>query len=739
MWAIHLKTSTKTTRISTTSAPKRKSRRYQQRRLKRTRKKLNAAQALAITIEEKNFIQRSEQAATAVRDKLKQQFGFVADPNKSLLHNASTTLTHTPTWYYFSRPSHLAFHDFTQNKQPAKNIRSLLGLGLKFIPTPRYTNTWKKLRELSMPKFTRAIHLRFHFAGTSTTQDDTYDPKLYVKSNWTPPHWTLPPVVMTKRLENFSNTLDKLFKKRIGKTNLLPYETRALQLLQQQQDFLVCRCDKNLGPVIIERDDYIKIAIKDQLLDGRTYRRLSLADCENNKTRIEEELKSWMKKFNKTLTKMERAFLKQGLENNKKAFAGFYLTLKAHKLKPGQNVTHLKSRPIVACPGSLLHPLGIWIDRKLQVIAKQQDSYFRNSFELRQQLCSTTYPTNAKLFTADAVSMYTNIPTNTAIMLIAKHIRKSVTEERPKQNDALIAALKLVMLNNIFCFGDMTFKQLNGTAMGTPPAPPYATIYYGIHEKNFLPKHNKHVIFYKRFIDDVFGIWTPHPNPQTDAQLWDEFKHSMNAFPGLTWEFEDPSDKVNFMDLTITIKKGHVSTSLFEKPLNLHLYIPPHSAHPPGLLPGIVHSTLFRIFTLCSDHDDRVLRTRVFFKRLQARGYKSDQIKPLFYKAISRAERYSGPTNSTRNDHTSVIFHLPFHPNDPPSYKIQQAWRDNIASPRYHMPLPNMRNPKAREKCNIERMIIAYRRPMNIGNILSHRNLNINPTAPPVSSYYPYD
>ena len=156
-----------------------------------------------------------------------------------------------------------------------------------------------------MPKFTRAIHLRFHFAGTNTTQDDTYDPKIYVRSNWTPPHWTLPPVVMTKRLKNFSNTLGKLFKKRIGKTNLLPYQTRALQLLQQQQDFLVCPCDKNLGPVIIERDDYIKIAMKDHLLDGRTYRPLSKADCANNKKRIEEELKSWMKTFNKTLTKME--------------------------------------------------------------------------------------------------------------------------------------------------------------------------------------------------------------------------------------------------------------------------------------------------------------------------------------------------------------------------------------------------------------------------------------------------
>ena len=294
------------------------------------------------------------------------------------------------------------------------------------------------------------------------------------------------------------------------------------------------------------------------------------------------------------------------------------------------------------------------------------------------------------------------------------------------------------MLNNIFSFGDMTFKQMNGTAMGMLPAPPYTTIYYGLHESKFLPQYQKHVVFYKRFIDDVLGIWLPHPNQKVNAQLWEEFTTSMNNYPGLTWEFNAPTNKVDFMDLTISITNRQISTSLFEKPLNLHLYIPPHSAHPPGLLPGIVHSTLFRIFTLCLDHNDRILRTKVFFKRLQARGYKSDHIKPLFHKAIARAQCYSGPTDRATNDHTLVILHLPFHPNDPPSYKIQQAWRDTIASPKYHMPLPHMRNPKSRGKCNIERMIIAYRRPMNLGNLLSHLNLNTNPTAPPVSSYYPH-
>ena len=80
---------------------------------------------------------------------------------------------------------------------------------------------------------------------------------------------------------------------------------------------------------------------------------------------------------------------------------------------------------------------------------------------------------------------------------------------------------------------------------------------------------------------------------KTNEHLWDEFFKSMNNYPGLTWEFNAPSDKVDFMELTITITEGQISTSLFEKPLNLHLYIPPHSPPPPGLLPGIVHGKLF--------------------------------------------------------------------------------------------------------------------------------------------------
>ena len=82
---------------------------------------------------------------------------------------------------------------------------------------------------------------------------------------------------------------------------------------------------------------------------------------------------------------MECAFLRKELKSNQSPYARFYLTLKAHKLKPGQMVDQLKSRPIVvSCPGSLLHGLGVWVDRKLQEVVQNTISYFKNTLELKK-------------------------------------------------------------------------------------------------------------------------------------------------------------------------------------------------------------------------------------------------------------------------------------------------------------------------------------------------------------------
>ena len=493
-----------------------------------------------------------------------------------------------PTWYYFSRPSNMAFHDFTKWHKPQKNLRSLLGLGLKFIPTPSLTNCWSRLKQSSYERLFRSVHLRFHFAGKPPSEGTTtYDPKIYVHSTWTPPHWTIPPIALEERLTRFSSALSKLFKTRQGKTNLLPHQHRALRTLQQQQTFLIVPCDKNLGPAIIERHDYLKIAMRDHLSDTTTYKSLTTSEIDRYSSDITKNILGWMKTHHKKLTKMEHAFLRKKLKSNQSPYARFYLTLKAHKLKPGQTVDDLKSRPIVSCPGSLLHGLGVWVDRKLQEVAQRIVSYFKNTLELKKELLNLNLPRNARLFTADAVSMYTNIPTHTALNLIGKYLdqyQRKYNNDYPK--DTVRAGLRLVMTMNIFTFGDLTLKQLNGTAMGTPPAPPYATIYYGIHEEKFLPHHAQRVVFYRRFIDDVIGIWCPHHNHEQDTLEWDHFKNKMNAFPGLTWEFSERAKTIDFMDMTISINKSNcIETTLFEKRLNLHLYIPPPLRSPARTTP----------------------------------------------------------------------------------------------------------------------------------------------------------
>ena len=156
-----------------------------------------------------------------------------------------------------------------------------------------------------------------------------------------------PPVALEERLSRFSKEMGTLFKMRKGKNNLLPNQQRALSTLQQQNIFLIVPCDKNLGPAIIERHDYLKIAMRDHLNRTTTYKLLNPSEIERSATTIKKSSVTWLKKHHKMLTMMERAFKQENLDSNKAPYAWFYLTLKAHKLKPGQMVDHLKSRPIV--------------------------------------------------------------------------------------------------------------------------------------------------------------------------------------------------------------------------------------------------------------------------------------------------------------------------------------------------------------------------------------------------------
>ena len=71
-------------------------------------------------------------------------------------------------------------------------------------------------------------------------------------------------------------------------------------------------------------------------------------------------------------------------------------------------------------------------------------------------------------------------------------------------------------------------------AMGTSAAVMWATIYFAYHEVHTLiPVHGVHLFYFKRFIDNIFGVWTG--NVTTD---WQAFCDDVNNFGVLTWDIE---------------------------------------------------------------------------------------------------------------------------------------------------------------------------------------------------------
>ena len=145
----------KTDEITKAQNKQAKKQRFQAKRYKQT----SVAITKQINSESAQLFWQEKTTKEATATKLIAQFGFVGDPTIAKRHNASITLATMPTWYYFSRPSNMAFHDFTKRHKPQKNLRSLLGLGLKFIPTPSLTNCWSRLKQSSYERLFRSVYL----------------------------------------------------------------------------------------------------------------------------------------------------------------------------------------------------------------------------------------------------------------------------------------------------------------------------------------------------------------------------------------------------------------------------------------------------------------------------------------------------------------------------------------------------------------------------------------------------
>lgn len=186
--------------------------------------------------------------------------------------------------------------------------------------------------------------------------------------------------------------------------------------------------------------------------------------------------------------------------------------------------------------------------------------------EMLYDITKLTIPPNSLLFVTNTNSMYNNIDTVHAIEVITWWLHNLHAKDKLPQGfplNAVISAMRTIMENNIFKFGNLYFLQLLVTVIGTSIAVMWATLYFTYHKVHtILTNHHQHLLYFKRCINNMLGICTGNITTEYKAYAID-----LDNFGVLTWDVTQisPSTSVNFLDMTIIIKNDCIVTKKLPK------------------------------------------------------------------------------------------------------------------------------------------------------------------------------
>jgi hypothetical protein len=657
--------------------------------------------------------------------KCNRLYGFNADPEKSLTKNFNLAFRARDCRLIKNQPTNLAFHNLCTLQQPPSNTGKLLGLNLKFCVA---TSTPKPDLKHTVSRLIRSVRTQ-NMLVQNKVKSQNFIPQLYKKDTfYTPP---LATDEIEYQLSEFDKKLEEETKaiSNTCKYNLTPEQRKVLLSLQGNKDFIILPSDKNLGPAIMDREIYMNSVLTEHLLTD-SYLHIEPEDAATLLRNTENNLKYHYRQNLQHFSKAERQYFERSFKENHRT-PMFYIVPKVQK-EP------VKFRPVVSCIKSFNAIFSTWLDFKMKSLLKCIPTYLKDSNDLLKALRDLPkLPSNARLFTADATAMYTNIDADTAIeafTYLFDHYEAEIPIDFPKS--FFLTVLEIIMKQNLFQFDNTFWLQKDGTAMGTPAACLYATISYGIHERNkLLPNFQHLVTFYKRYIDDVLGIWIPLQGLNDEAE-WQAFQDLMNAWGKLRWIVSDRSNEVNFLDLTLTLENGHITTKTYQKPMNLYLYIPPTSAHPTSCYKGLIVGNFLRFRKQNNDANFCNLLGN-FAHHLIARGHSLNAVKNHFKKAADIIDKKalqqlkqttatpqtSQLTTTTNADpeiaNRSLYLHWEYHPHGIQKDKLRAIYNDTI------------------QNCNpfANGMTIALSRPQNLRDLLTKTTLN-EPAGKQASDYY---
>ena len=529
-----------------------------------------------------------------------------------------------------------------------KEETSILSKGLGFVPTPPTPHPSTIQKDIN--RFAHTLRLKHQFQHNR--------PK---KRRFKPQSNYIPPISTSGCLEDY------IYALKIEATKLKPRKTRnnlsqrqriALRKLRKRNDIIIKKADKGSKVVIQDRQEYIDTGLE-HLSDKNTYSELE----EDQTKQVAEEV-----------TQTVRGMYQEGHIDKPTAeyllpppmvrTQEMYFLKKIHKNPP-------TARPIVSGCDGPTENISAYLDHWLQPLAKSLPSYIKDTKEFIKYIESTKLPKDCILCTLDVSSLYTNIPTEDGIYAALQAIENWENKDPLcPPTSWLKKLLELILYKNVFRFNDKFYIQKQGTAMDTKMAPAYANIFMGTLESRILSETNPSPTHWKRYIDDIFLVWT-----DTKESL-EQFINSINGLhERINFTAEFSKTEIMFLDLCLYkgerfAKEGILDIKTHIKPTNTQQYIHASSAHPPGTGQGIIKGELLRYLRTNSNEAMFQMYKEKHVENMKKRGYRQETIERSI-RGIKFRDRQKTLTNKTHDSGERLTFTTMYSPHLP-TYRLRR-------------------------------------------------------------------
>ena len=201
-------------------------------------------------------------------------------------------------------------------------------------------------------------------------------------------------------------------------------------------------------------------------------------------------------------------------------------------------------------------------------------------------------------------------------------------------------------------------------------SPPYTCLGMGKFESSALSSEFplvELISLWKRFIDDILMLFK---GTKEQCQQLVDWLNSLE--PGvIKFKYEYSKERVEFLDLIISIENGKLSTNLFIKPSNQQLYLDFYSNHPSPCKEGVIFGQALRVLERCSKKEDSESHLLNLKSKLLARNYPEDLIDSKFdlAKKNSRKSLINKKRKDKKGEDKKVRLIFTYNQSNPPLHK----------------------------------------------------------------------